>query len=87
SFSWPRWGRLAGQKQKRRLKKGFNHAGGCRHTFCGNATGLYGSLSAVFKVLEAASAASKQARCLRFNQGKLQFSDLAKAHGVHALSI
>ncbi|GAK80142.1 hypothetical protein BSMD_020520 [Bacillus subtilis Miyagi-4] len=30
---------MAGQKQKRRLKKGFNHAGGCRHTFCGNATG------------------------------------------------
>ncbi|URJ76495.1 hypothetical protein MF621_004193 (plasmid) [Bacillus velezensis] len=55
---------MAGQKQKRRLKKGFNYAGGCRHTFCGNATGLYGSLSAVFKVLEAASAASKQARCL-----------------------
>ncbi|MES5398271.1 hypothetical protein ABU952_19450, partial [Bacillus amyloliquefaciens] len=49
SFSWPRWGRLAGQKQKRRLKKGFNHAGGCRHSFCGNTTGLYGSLSAAFK--------------------------------------
>ncbi|AVI31051.1 MULTISPECIES: hypothetical protein [Bacillus amyloliquefaciens group] len=55
---------MAGQKQKRRLKKGFNHAGGCRHTFCRNATGIYGSLSAAFKVLEAASAASKQARCL-----------------------
>ncbi|MGG3226764.1 hypothetical protein ABER83_20825 [Bacillus subtilis] len=31
---------MAGQKQKRRLKKGF-HAGGCRHSFCGNATGAF----------------------------------------------
>ncbi|MBR7818225.1 MULTISPECIES: hypothetical protein, partial [Bacillus] len=58
-------------KTKKASKKGFNYAGGCRHSICGNATGLYGSLSAAFKVLEAASAASKQARCLRFNQGKL----------------
>ncbi|AVI31046.1 hypothetical protein MF621_004198 (plasmid) [Bacillus velezensis] len=41
---------MAGQKQKRRLKKGFNHAGGCRHTICRNATGLYGSLSASFEL-------------------------------------
>ncbi|MFP6333473.1 hypothetical protein [Bacillus subtilis] len=34
---------MAGQKQKRRLKKGFNHAGGCRMR-----PGLYGSFSASF---------------------------------------
>ncbi|MHA6489202.1 hypothetical protein [Bacillus cabrialesii] len=34
---------MAGQKQKRRLKKGFNHAGACRQSFCGNATGVTGA--------------------------------------------
>ncbi|MFP6333469.1 hypothetical protein [Bacillus subtilis] len=39
SFSWPRMGALGWTKTKKASKKGFNHAGGCRHSFCGNATG------------------------------------------------
>ncbi|MED4806310.1 hypothetical protein [Bacillus atrophaeus] len=41
---------MAGQKQKRRLKKGLMMPAAGRHTLCGNATGAYGSLSASFKV-------------------------------------
>ncbi|MED4806321.1 hypothetical protein [Bacillus atrophaeus] len=37
-------------KTKKASKKGFNHAGGCRHSICGNATGAYGSLSASFEL-------------------------------------
>ncbi|WP_175295363.1 hypothetical protein, partial [Bacillus subtilis] len=39
SFSWPRMGAFGWTKTKKASKKGFNHAGGCRHSSCRNATG------------------------------------------------
>ncbi|MBR7818004.1 MULTISPECIES: hypothetical protein [Bacillus] len=62
---------MAEQKQKSRLKKDLIMPAAAGIRFAEMRPELFGSLSAAFKVLEAASAASKQARCLRFNQGKL----------------
>ncbi|AVI31036.1 hypothetical protein ACJGE4_20585 (plasmid) [Bacillus velezensis] len=63
---------MAEQKQKSRLKKDLIMPAAAGIRFAEMRPELFGSLSASFeRFLEDALAASKQARCLRFNQGKL----------------
>ncbi|AVI31041.1 hypothetical protein C3Z10_21840 (plasmid) [Bacillus velezensis] len=62
---------MAGQKQKRRLKKDLIMPAGAGIRFAEMRPGFTGAFLLFLRGLEAATAASKQARCLRFNQGKL----------------